>query len=84
MGTRGDLKITRGDEVGSPGAKPVGLTTEGAGKNGRVRTGTRGHAEEGVRNPTKEGLEGILEGVAEGEESRSQAWSLWHETGKYA
>jgi|GEM_PF-1822848 len=84
MGTRGDMKITRGEGVVGPGAKSVELTTEGAEKNGKVRTGTRGHAEEGVRNPTKEGLEGILEGVAEGEESRSQAWSLWHETGKYA
>ena len=64
------MKITRGEEVEGPGAKSVEPTTEGAEKNGRVRTGTRGHAEEGDRNPTKEDLEGILEGVAEGEESR--------------
>ena len=71
MGKRRDARNTRGEEVVSPEGKSIELATEGAEKNGKVRTGTRGHAGEGVRNPTEEGLEGILEGVAEGEKSRS-------------
>ena len=66
---KGREKYQRG-EVVSPEGKSIELATEGRKKReGTNRnSGPRG---EGVRNPTEEGLEGIPEGVAEGEKSRS-------------